>query len=483
MTLNDYLKRPGCEIILQAVIDYDEAAPIYLSDARYITRPRDVPANQPFAAVIAKNGMPRLSQSMPSLWGGLIAGSWGDLKLISSVIIKDGSEFDLLAYDLKGRSIQLQITGRVEEVPYSEVLTIFTGSVVSVSGSSSGALVLKLEDTHAELKNIRIPKLRYVADDESATFPDSQEGQVRPILLGKCYNVKPKLVDASNYTYECQSLAITTTITAVYDSGIPVAFTNVSNGRFRLNGNPVGEITNDAYVPSITSHAEILEELIDTYASATMHDHLVPTTSVPAANIGIYIDSVSKLDQVINRIAKSLLCWSGYLADGTFKTARWQEAADSGIVIGKNQRLGEVGFDELEERYTRYPVRYHINFTPLNNPAGTADEWFSGQGDETYWSPQTDDSEAPLVESLHSDGGSLGRSKAAGDISAIAEIFFASQRYKIKLTVPFHEWDFTYGFGDKFNIVDTSIDRVFMVTSFVRSTQKGVPVLKIEAVG
>ena len=195
-TLAEHLARLDAENVLLVEIDAAGSS-IYLADTAYITEPGDTPANQPYAPIIAQDGVPRMSRRIQEVWGGRSVPAWGPLVLATP----SAGGTDLATANLRGKTVQVLLTGPRRIIARFAAAVVLTGVLGRRSGDLDGALTLEITDFQASFDERQLPVNQYDGT-ESGSFPQSEIGRSVPLCLGTCRNVTPRLIDTANRTYQ-----------------------------------------------------------------------------------------------------------------------------------------------------------------------------------------------------------------------------------------------------------------------------------------
>lgn len=497
MTLAEYLRRQNAAIVLLVDIDYDTADPIRLSTLPYITEPGDSDANVLFAPVVAKRGLPRLSQRLRDVWGGLAVASWGDLPLVSHRVNHNGTERNLATESLRGRSLRLRITGPRSLVPYSEARTIFIGRIAEATARSDGSLRLTLEDTSAAWLDAVLPPARYDAAAMPPGFPASNDGKPRPMVVGKVAHARPALIDATNHIYEFDAYAGAGNVTvhSMYDNGAAVAFTDNGDGTVTLVNPPSGVITGTPEVTltngtNTNEEWQIAEHLLTTYGGVTTFNHWTSGVTGSAAYAGVYLSERTTLGEVVGRIARGMFGWCAMAPDGSVSLQALDVPAAGGPTITAAQRLGDVEWRDLPTRYNRIPVLYERNDAPRDTVAASVGldfgAYLQSEGNEGAAEDAADITTRGLLEAPRMTTPYLTPDLAySNSVSAAnrALALLSSDRRRVSFAVAWAAWNWDYGLGDSLTLDGTPVDGDYLITAFERTRVGGIAAIRIEAVG
>jgi len=334
---------------------YDIAAAcertLYFSDGGLTTAPDDTPANTWFAPRLAVPASFELSVYKDGVTGGASDGGWGEIELTAL----DGGLDYLADYALDGRRFVLSrtSTGRADAAT-----VVMTGVVESFELTWS-RLVLHIRDRKAKLEE-PIQETLYAGTNNGPgglEGDESLKGQEKPLCFGKCLNVTPAEVNASDRMYQVHDGAIEA-VDAVYDKGAALEFaadyadaaalqaatfaagqyaTCLAEGLFRLWTAPAGDVTadirGDAMGGYVDHVAGILERIVRERAGLVDADLALPDLAALAAaapaEVGIYLgpgDS-EDMDAVLDALCRSVGAWWAFDRMGVLRCGRFEAPA------------------------------------------------------------------------------------------------------------------------------------------------------------
>lgn len=443
-TLVEWLKRLDAQKVLLLEID-PSGTPIYIADTAYITEPGDTPASQPYSAVIAEDGMPRLSRRLQELWGGRSVPSWGPLELATQFVDSN----DLASMNLRGKDVVIYLTGPRVNVARSEAMKVLTGRIGPRSGNVDGGLTIEIQDEQARWDEIELPANQYDGT-ESASFPTSNIGLNKPVALGKCRNVPAVLIDQANLIYQVHDTSVDAmqAIDAVYDNGVALTpttqyTTNLSNGTITLVSSPAGVITADVQgikESGVTYHSDtgaLIDWLARTYGGMSSGD--IDISGLPTDTVGLYLQNSIKLSDVITRLMTGVLGWWGFSRLGKLKARLFAAPVSSGEEYGEDRHLSDVTWGEEDGITWSVPLRYRRNWMQIE-PAASVNldtaAWMRSEGltsrvedaaiVATYPSAQA----APMVETY------FDTQSATDAVGTRALALFGTLRRRSKVTLP-----------------------------------------------
>jgi len=226
---------------------------IRLSQAGYITKPTDSVAN--------RNYLGRVSDAIQiesNIFGNSNFGasqSFGGIEVINP----DG-QLDYF-HELFWDDRDIIVKAGTKDFTYDQFTTIFKGKTSGIEANET-RILLSLGDNRAQVN--QVVKQGIYAGTGGAAGMVSIAGMYKPLMFGKVFNVRPKLVDYANQVYQLHDGAITS-VQAVRDRGVVLTFnanvadvflaaapppgtynTSTATGMIRLGSTPAGDITVDA---------------------------------------------------------------------------------------------------------------------------------------------------------------------------------------------------------------------------------------------
>lgn len=215
-----------------------------MSNRGYVTGPNDTPPNTEYPSLIA--GGIRLTENLKMDGTGSL--SWGDIEFYNNEGDKDSWLNDVWT----NRPLSVYL-GDVRW-PREDFQLVFTGVSDGLTSRSRNRLNLKLRDV--------LQRLNTPASEVKLGGTSPNKDRILPILLGECHNIEPLMTDEANHEYMVH-LGPIEGIIEVRDNGLPVSFSAVAGtGKFRLNQQPMGQITVSAQGDKTPSYSNSISHLI-----------------------------------------------------------------------------------------------------------------------------------------------------------------------------------------------------------------------------
>ena len=187
----------------------------------------------------------------------------------------------------------------------------------------------------------------------SLNTPDSVVGKPVPLALGRCRNVSPILIDDVSYTYRVTDTAPAgvgcSAVTAVYDDGAAVSYTDNGDGTFTLSLSPVGTITADVDGATFSGVYQntvggILNGLLTTLGgvSNVSSSHIAALNAAMPYEVGLYVADAADVLTVMDRLCEGLPVWRAFTRSGQFRCGEFAPPTgapdlvidETGIVVG-----------------------------------------------------------------------------------------------------------------------------------------------------
>ncbi len=309
---------------------------IYISDAGYLTKPTDSPANTSYLP---------LTDNPFQFDVSILNGNEfrGGAPSFGSVRIKNGDkELDaLMGYYWGGRSVKVYAGS--PDFTRSQFVKIFDGLAQSVEGDED-EIIINLSDKQSILESNFEQNLY----EGSGGLDGGEElaGKPKPLVYGACKNVPLTLVDSANLIYQVHDGSIEA-VTKVFDRGVELTNegdvaditgesvsassfkTQLSGGYIKLGSNPDGRITANVqgdntggYVDEIGSiTSRLLKTKLDL---SNFSDEEIDQGALNAidqsinSSLGFYTQDSTNLKAVIDALFVPAQCYWAFSRLGEF---------------------------------------------------------------------------------------------------------------------------------------------------------------------
>lgn len=272
---------------------------MYVSSQPYSSTSNDSPANQQFAPIIKSIPYQRRTISI------FAAGSKQDVGEL--VLNNDNGNLDYWAsLYFKGKQIIICLGDPEWSLTDMTSFPLFVGAVKNEPNELNPEIgekevSFRFGDVWQEL-NIPIQE-QFITTGGNIDKPV-------PIILGKCQNLSPILVDSATQTY---ALGGTTAPSKIYEGGNDVTYNwNFTNGKITPNDQqwkPFYEVTCDVTTPT-TKAIDLIQYLVSKNNNFyTKYNGELGNLSEKDYDLGIYIESQTSIIDVIDKILDSIWGW------------------------------------------------------------------------------------------------------------------------------------------------------------------------------
>lgn len=369
---------------------YGGINPVYLSDHVFITKPTDTIANVEFKPLVESP-----LQYDFSIWSGDTIGvnnaSYGSIEVINY----SGELDSIVDKSYTGRRVVIK--GGYDGFNYAEYATVFDGLANEIEYDDRGIIFTISDKSLLMERALLTPIYQGTGGLEGGA---DIKGDMKPIALGKCFNIEPVLVDGVNLIYQCHFDSMAA-VTAVFDSGVALTFdadvadittatpsageyaTSLATGFIKLGSTPTGRITanvqgdNDGgYVESLGGVCKRIGTKLYDYLSFPADD-FTSAWDLLTDSVGIYVREQTTMRQLYDTLLNP--CGAYWLFDRTGKLdARLIAFGDSGTSDLNVDIMDDRGL-EMVQRITpawKITVAYAPVFTVQNESemAGGATE-------------------------------------------------------------------------------------------------------------
>ncbi|AGW94595.1 hypothetical protein N234_31605 [Ralstonia pickettii DTP0602] len=359
---------------------------LHFSDAGFITRPDDTPANAYFEPCLVEP--PRLSRVLfdQAATYGASRVSVGEILLANA----DGHLDALLVdYAFDGRPFTVRAGALGTAV--SSWPVVMSGTLEEVR--AVGAEISLVVRDRLALMGRPLPRAKYAGDN---VLPDGLEGtkddlkdQYKPRVYGSVLNVSAKVVNSSKLIFQVSDQ--TCTVSAVYDNGVALTIgANYASsadllatapaagevrrwgGLFRLGSMPAGQVTADASTAETRAGALLQAAAID--AGIPSGDILAADVSAlnaaNAAPVGAWVDGEASALAVMDALANAIGAWYGFDRLNQLRMGRLTAPSGTPTLIHSDAILA-LSMRAAGVPNWRAVVRFARNYTVQPQPAGS----------------------------------------------------------------------------------------------------------------
>jgi hypothetical protein len=347
-----WLKTPGAFRCVLIELETDTGTR-YFSNSAYQTGANDIPANTPYDPFVI--GGLEITRSMSEVFSGVSSSLISDLELIKN-------DDTLNIGDVNEKNIKIFFGDKAWLK--SEFQLVMHGVIDEMTPETD-----KIRIAFRELsQTLVIPVLSEVYDSGPS------EGEIKPLCLGRCFNIAPVLIDATNHIYQFNTVT-SKALTKAKFNGDTVAPANyivdLAQSTIQFLIKPVGNITLDVDGAVITG--AWLQTATD-FINYLMATRLIQTTQISnlaTYQLGCYITNNMQYGALLDEICASVGAYWFYNRLGVFTCSAFvgttgiatdELTDDQNIQHSRNQRRRISPLKQLT-------LGYQKNWSPLENVA------------------------------------------------------------------------------------------------------------------
>ena len=346
MNVQQWLDTPGLFRMVLVEADYlqdDQLKTLYLSNAPYRSAGTDNPAYMPFDDWIISDleFSRRMTQALIGRTTASIAGI--ELQLTPEV------ELLLTGANFAGQQIRVLIGDK--SWLKSDFLTLVTGLSNGIDALGVDRARISFRDKSAALE-------RPVATNVFVTGHSA--GKLKPVCLGRCFNVSPVLLDANTKTYQVHDGPISA-ITQVRENGVSIGYNaDLAAGTFTLANAASGRITAD--VDGAKINGQWLKTAID-FAKYLTGETTI-SGDLPDYLLGLYVSDNKSVIRALDDVVSSVGGGWHYNRQGRLVIHRFDGVGSSSALVTAD----DIEFSSLVLKIRLPPLRsislgYRKNWT------------------------------------------------------------------------------------------------------------------------
>ncbi len=322
--------------------------------------------------------------------GGASQTGYGELTLVNP----DGGLDYLGNYAFDGRSLVIKVGE--ETAAYASFVTVLKGTMQQAVMEWQ-QVSIRLRDRQAELSK-PVQPLTYAGNN---ALPNGLEGvsdikgAAKPLLLGRCHNVAPVLVNSSRLIYQVTTGTLAELVN-VFDKGAYLARgadyasqsdmeTNTpaagyfrtwkAGGLFRLGSSPVGQVTCTAWQYATiegNTAAQVAYRLVTGPGGISPADTVAADytllDSQNAGNIGLWVSDGLSVADALDQVCASVGAWWGFDQLGRFRIARFDAPGGAEVTTLTDVEILAIEQERLSVNGEAAPVfkltlNHDINWT------------------------------------------------------------------------------------------------------------------------
>jgi len=360
---------------------------LYFSNLPYIDEDGDP---DPIAYLSAIKSTPQYSRSLSGERLGGYSSSVGALELDNA----DGALDYMLALPIDGSEITFLCGGI--DWPIADFRSMFVALTVKIIAAAWDRITVTLRDTSLLLD-------KSVGGESSIDDGSPAVDNWRAANFGLLHQLECKLVDQSTLTYAHSDTGDGIAYSpdfeqTVRDRGYPILYTDNGDGTISLDVTPDGEITTDLLMvegtnpPGYRAVSDAMQWLVGTrcgltalgkyYGPDDTYD-LRPNTDIGAWSldggqdylIGISIQNKTNVEQLLNDLCDTGICFRAIRRDGmfTFGRIRPNDIASLGVAsqatIREDDLDDNIRIEHATPTYYRLQAQMNTNWRIISNPA------------------------------------------------------------------------------------------------------------------
>lgn len=329
----------------------------YLSNGAFVSKPTDVPANQPYDPYIT--GGVEFERSLSEVFTGVSVSKVSDIQVLLTEQTMD--------------LVDLQVFGRGVRVYFGDPSWTKAQFVQVIAGVCDGILPeqttfkIKFRDAADRLQN---PLLT----ERIATGPSS--GQLKPLCLGRCFNIKPVLLDDATHTYLFNCTA-SQAVTAVRFNGalVPSNYysVNLQSSTITFSVYPQGDVTLD--VDGTVSGSWLVDAASMITWMAGRLSLSVDVQGLPTYMLGLYVTTDQTVYSLLDEICASVGAYWFFDRTGLFMVRAFTGLGAPVDVISRDQTVAQSRrLRKVIQPLYQLTAQYKRNWTPLVSIAGSVHE-------------------------------------------------------------------------------------------------------------
>lgn len=357
-----WLSRQGNFRCILVELDYKEAGmakTLHFSNAAFVSAGTDSPAHTPYYPFII--GEVQFERSLNEVFTGLSVSKTSDIDLILRPITES-----LLTKAIYGQPIRIYMGDK--SWPKADFKQIIAGLCDGVMPEQT-KIRLKFRDA-ADVLKTPLLTARYA----SGTAAE----QLKPLCLGRCFNIQPVLIDAAIHKYQFSS-GPSQAVTAVRFNGsvVPSSYytVNLTDSTITFTTFPNGDVTMD--VDGLKVGGIWLQTAADFIGHiASMRGLTVVCSGLPAHMLGLYLTTDISTDQVMDEICSSVGGYWFFDRLGQFKVMAFNGVpAVADVQLTKDQTVyGTKKIRRVINPLHSLTLGYKRNWSPLTNIAAVVHE-------------------------------------------------------------------------------------------------------------
>lgn len=237
-------------------------------------------------------------------------------------------------YIYYGKACECRAGG--EDLPYSEYKMFFSGAVKNLP-SLSRTVEMTIDDSISLALEYKLPDTFYSKDDYPHLDPN-YDGKPIAWGFGYCRNARPVQIDTTIWKFKIAAHKIKALL-AVRENGIDITGNirpgtiDLENATFELQYYAAGKVITvdfQGYVDGSGECPERYGSIASVLLKKALPDSKIDSASLSAVSAArpyaccLYIDSQTKVVDLLNKLNESVLAWHGTSRDGKIFAQPWE---------------------------------------------------------------------------------------------------------------------------------------------------------------
>jgi len=359
---NSWLNAQGNFRCVLVELDYRDAGVLktaYFSNAAFVSTATDSPAHTSYDPFVT--GTVQFERSLNEVFTGRSVSKSSDIELILQP-----ETLQLVNKAVYGRSVRIYLGDKAW--PKADFMQIIAGICDGITPEQT-KIRIKFRDA-ADVFQTSLLAARYTGG--------AAVDQLKPLCLGRCFNIKPLLIDAATHTYQFNTVQ-SAAVTAVRFNGaaVPEAdyTVDLDDSTITFTVYPIGDVTID--VDGAVVSGLWLQTAADFIGYiASLRGIAVDISALPGYLLGMYITTEQTAEQVLDEICSSVGAYWLFDRTGQFQVRAFNGVpALSAVQLTADQTVfGTTKIRRVINPLYAITLAFKRNWTQLSSIAGVVHE-------------------------------------------------------------------------------------------------------------
>lgn len=345
---------------------------------------------------------------------------------LSINLANDSTLDDLIDYNFKGYELDVYISSNAAPNPYL-FYHVYTGTIDKLLVQRKKVKI----DCLSQIEILKVPvnPAHFTGVEANYEGDTSLTDQIKPRVIGRCFNIKPRLIHPTNLVYGCNwdvdgDLATIYAIDAVRDGGIDLTLdtalgtsgnytttalmdvdtpaagkytTCLADGTFKLGTRPHNnyDVTIDVREKVSNTYSDWLDTLV---SELSFTGKVVLSTST--YEVGYYCSSATNYDEVDNHLKENLDLFTWFTSDGKVNLVKMRDNGVSTPVTNFAEAGTQLTDVDDIAYYAYERTDYELPYKDVTLKYGKN---FNIQGQESIAAGVTDENDRELYSLGYSD--------------------------------------------------------------------------------